>query len=212
MDEIKKSYKISFSEHGDSPSAVQWPKGRQEERFKALTQFIPKGRSFSILDFGCGLAHLKDYLDRNYSEVNYTGVDMVDEFISFNRKKYPGTTFMMPEEFHESTEKYDYVVASGVFNILYKETLEAHQEEVFRIFKGLFLKTNDYIAVDFLTNRVDFQQPTSYHSSPEYVLQRLLNQFSRRVIINHSYLPYEFCLTVFRDDTISRPDNIYESI
>ncbi|MEI8109578.1 MAG: class I SAM-dependent methyltransferase [Chitinophagia bacterium] len=210
MDRIKELYKKAFLEFGDSHKTVQWPKGRQEVRFNALTQFIPRETSFSILDFGCGLAHMKDYLDKHFQNIKYTGVDMVEEFIEFNKNKYSNANFMSPDEFSKSSEKFDYIVSSGVFNILYKETVEEHQDEVFRILEILFEKTNIYLASDFMTDRVDFRQPSTYHANAEYCFERISKQFSRRVIINHSYLPYEFCATVYKNNTIKRPENIYE--
>lgn len=47
MEKIKNLYKSSFKEFGDSPKAVQWPKGRQEDRFYALTKHINKSGDFS---------------------------------------------------------------------------------------------------------------------------------------------------------------------
>lgn len=210
MDSIKNLYKKAFLEFGDSHKTVLWPKGRQEVRFNALTQFIPRESTFSILDFGCGLAHMKEYLDKHFQNIQYTGVDMVEEFIEFNKNKYPDTNFMTSAEFNKSSEKFDYIVSSGVYNILYKDSVGEHQGEVFRILENLFEKTNIYLASDFMTDRVDYRQPSTFHANPEFLFDRITKQFSRRVIINHSYLPYEFCITVYKNNNIQRPDNIYE--
>ena len=64
---IIKQYQESFAMHGDSPAAVMWPRGRQELRFNALTKHF-SNNNFSVLDFGCGLGHLKSYLDNHYSD------------------------------------------------------------------------------------------------------------------------------------------------
>jgi trans-aconitate methyltransferase len=210
MEDIKKIYKEAFKSNGDSPSSVLWPKGRQELRFHALTKNIAyEKRAFSVLDFGCGLAHLKPFLDKHYKDIEYTGVDVVEEFIDHNSKKHKDSSFYLAHEFENLDKKFDYVFASGVFNILYDKDELIHSKQVFEIIVKLFERANCYLAVDFMTDRVDFKDGRSFHANPEEMLRLFLKNISRRVIIDHSYLPYEFSITAFKNDIIKRPDNIY---
>ena len=64
-------YQRAFAVYGDTPSGVLWPRGRQDLRFEALTRHF-SGDGFSVLDYGCGLAHLKSYLDQRSSSFNWS--------------------------------------------------------------------------------------------------------------------------------------------
>src|SRR6266536_2755296 len=80
FDEVIALYRDAFQQYGHSPSAVLWPKGRQELRFEALTRFV-SGQKFAVLDYGCGLAHMKPFLNARFASFSYAGVDIVPEFI-----------------------------------------------------------------------------------------------------------------------------------
>lgn len=203
-------YADSFKTHGDSPGAVLWPKGRQKERFDALTANIGGAKNFSVLDFGCGLAHLKDYLSEKFRSFEYTGVDIVEEFIEANKKKYPNATFMSVDEFITSLVKYDYSVASGTFNIVYEKDVEANKKYVMNTLKSIFERTNVAFAFNFMTDEVDFIQEGAFHINPSELYNYCKRNLSKRVLLNQSYMPYEFTITVWKDDGIVRPDNIYK--
>ncbi|PPJ63040.1 class I SAM-dependent methyltransferase [Cuspidothrix issatschenkoi] len=211
-EQIKTIYREAFEKHGDSSQAVLWIKGRQEERFMALTKNIPKGKKgFSVLDFGCGLAHFKSFLDRHFEDVSYTGVDMMEEFLQHNKKKFTDAVLLSPEEFKQECKEYDYIFSSGAFNIKYTEDTEAHKKIIKEIFVDLFCITREFMAIDFMTNQVDFMQEGAYHADPLEISAFCINKLSRRVQLDHSYLPYEFCVTVFKKNNIIRPANIYSN-
>ena len=105
-------YQRTFAAYGDTPAGVMWPRGRQALRFKALTQhFSPEG--FSVLDYGCGLAHLKDYLDENFKDYEYRGADIVPEFVQAAVVKHPGSMVKLGESHVDVTTPVDHVVISG---------------------------------------------------------------------------------------------------
>lgn len=210
MKHIKKLYSESYKEHGDSPYAVQWPKGRQTERFDALCMNIKTSKHFSILDFGCGLAHLNDYLGTKFNSYDYAGVDLVDEFVQAGKKKYPNATFWSTDEFMTKTDRYDYVVASGTFNIMYEKNPVNNKKFIFDSLKNLFDRANVSFAFNFMTDQVDFMQEGAFHINPIELYEYCRLNLSKRIMLNQSYMPYEFNLIVWKDDTILRPDNMYK--
>ena len=209
LDHIKKIYSESFLINGDSPNAVQWPKGRQKERFDALCKNINTVNNFSIVDFGCGLAHLKDYLDSKKLSCNYIGVDIVSEFLEANKLKHSNSKFFSPTELLENNESYDYIVASGTFSILYESDREKHKDYVLSLLKDLFKKSKQYLSGNFMTDQVDFIQETAFHINPMELYYYCSKNLSKRITLDQSYMPYEFTITVWKDDSILRPDNMY---
>lgn len=208
INKIIEDYSKSFRAHGDSPKSVMWPKGRQEERFNALLRFVPKDHNFSILDYGCGLAHLIDYLEKNFKEYDYTGCDVVDDFIVHNSNKYNRKTFFNTMN-HKVSQTYDYTVVSGAFNILYVEDVIEHKKIVFETIKMLFNHTNKILSINFMTDQVDFQSPNAYHQNIKELYDFCYENISKRLNIDQTYMPYEFTITLFRDQEIQSPINTY---
>ena len=210
MKQIINLYETALAQYGDSPNSVLWPKGRQAERFTALTKHILKAGQFSLLDFGCGLAHLKPYLNAYFEDVTYSGVDLVSAFISINSDKYPQETFYSIESVNDIKDSYDYIVSSGAFNILYSQDSLKHQEIVFEILAALFEKTKIALSVNFMSDQVDFVAPSAYHQNILSLYQYLTSKLSKRILIDQSYMPYEFTVVIWKNNTIIRPENIYE--
>jgi trans-aconitate methyltransferase len=210
MKHILKIYEDAFRKYGDSQQAVLWPKGRQEVRFHSLTRHIREDRNFSLLDYGCGLAHLKPFLDERYKNVDYYGADAVNTFIETCRLKYPKDQFLHVESPIDIQGEFDYIVSSGAFNILYNPDFTVHRTIVFEIIKELFRKTKVYLSVNMMTDIVDFQQPDAYHQNVLDIYRFVSENLSRRLILDQSYMPYEFTLTVWKDQHIQRPANLYE--
>lgn len=204
-------YKDAFSKYGDSNKSVFWPKGKQENRFEALCQKIDKRETFSILDYGCGLGDLYKFLDIKFDSFHYTGVDIVDEFVSFANEKYIDTSnahFYKINNSLEVIEDYDYIVASGTFNVLFKDTFEEHFEILKNTFANLFNKTNIYLAINFLNKDVDYIQDGAYHQDVIELYNFVVKHLSKRVIIDQSYMPYEFSIIIYKDQAIN--ENIYQ--
>jgi cyclopropane fatty-acyl-phospholipid synthase-like methyltransferase len=210
-DEIRTIYEEAYLEYGDSPAGVLWPKARQDIRFDALTRNIRLEGDFSLLDFGSGLAHLKEYLDSKYRNVIYSGVEMQDFFLEASNLKYPECKFYNFDSPSELNENFDYIVSSGAFNLLYTGSEREHKEMVFRIIKELHARSNIYCSFNFMSDDVDFKQDGAYHQNVGEILNYVSNNLSKRVAVDCSYMPYEFTITVWRDQKIKRPENIYGS-
>ncbi len=210
FDAVIGQYREAFRRHGRSPGAVLCPKGRQDLRYTALTTAIGAS-GFSILDFGCGLAALKGFLDQRFEKFTYTGVDLVPEFVADCRIAHPGAKFLHIRDVTDVPGEFDYVVLSGVFNILYTPDRAQHLTLVLDTIERLFERTRVALACDFLSDQVDFQLPGAFHMGQDELLRQVQGRLSRRYVLDHSYMPYEFALTVFKDQRIERPANVFSS-
>ncbi len=204
-------YQDAFARHGDSPAAVLWPRGRQSLRFKALTQHF-QGSGFSVLDYGCGLAHLKDDLDRQFADYRYVGADIVPEFVSAVRTKHPDAVVHLIRSPAELTDPVDHVVISGTFNLVDGASSEEYLAYVQSALVHLFSLCRVSLSVNFMTDQVDFIQPGAHHVNVEMMYRFVRDRLSPRLQVDQSYMPYEFTIVAFRDCAIVRPDNIYEPL
>lgn len=87
----------------------------QELRFEAVTSGWDL-TSASLLDVGCGYGDLLGYLAKHHSNLRYTGVDLIPNFIDVAKKEHPSGTFIQGDFFDQQMSAYDYVLAIGTFN------------------------------------------------------------------------------------------------
>lgn len=208
---IVQRYDDAFGEHGNSLSAMLIPKDRQRERFDSLTRPF-SGQDFTVLDFGCGLAHLKDYLDARHPAFQYVGVDVVPAFIDENRRRHPEARFEHVHDVDEVEGVYDYVVLCGVFNLRYGLDEEGHRAILQHILTTLFARTRRALCVNFLSDAVDYRHPDAFHENPLEAYAWARDVLSPRLLLDHAYMPYEFSLLVFKDAEILRPGNVYRHL
>lgn len=211
---IRQQYQDSFAVHGDSASSVLTPKGRGDIRFSAIEPYV-KETSLSVLDYGCGLGFLLKHLRNNGFENAYHGVDLVPEFVSACEAKYAddaASSFSVIGENQPLEGTYDIVFASGVFNLKSHDEAQASIDYALSRIASLFAICNKYLICDFMTSHVDFVQEGAQHFDPSEMLSYAIENLSRRSLIRHDLLPYEFSLIVVKDNEIKRPDSIYTSM
>ena len=204
---IKKMYEDAYKEHGDSPSSLLTPKGKNEIRFEALTPFLKNGKS--ILDYGCGLGYLLPFIQSQKGDIDYHGVDIIPDFIKANKLKYPHGKFSLITETEVIKKNYDIVFSSGVFNLKNYEDDSASRNYAFEKIKDLFEITKEVFVCDFLSKLVDFEQEGAQHFSIDEISNFCSKNLSKRFQIRHDLLPYEFTLVVWKEDKIKRPENYF---
>lgn len=196
--DIRTHYSELFKKYGDSPHAVQWSdSATQMKRFEILCE-IGDVNNCSILDFGCGVGHLFDFLKGKGHKVTYTGVDVVDEMLAFAQQKHSDARFCKFENI--SGEKFDYVLISGVFN----NRMESNRSFYRRTLRQCFELCVQGMAFNMMSSYVDFRNEELFYEEPEEAFRFCKEELSPRVAIRNDYLlkekviPYEFCTYVYR--------------
>jgi cyclopropane fatty-acyl-phospholipid synthase-like methyltransferase len=207
--EMIAAYEKSLEKFGVTPSALGCPKGRQKIRFNAFKKLIIKDSQ--LLDFGCGFGDLASYLENNNFPVNYTGCDVMEKFIDVAKIKQPSCRFFNTQFGEELKEEFDIVICSGVFNFLYSKDKEEHFDLVKKTIKNLFSISRHSLIIDFLSENVDFEADNSYHQKTSKLIDFCNKEVSRRYIIDHSYMPYEFLIQIFKYDKIKQIENTFEN-
>ncbi len=209
-------YNSNYKKYGYSVKSLAWIKGKQNIRFDALTKFWDMSESFSVLDIGCGFGDLNKFLSlKGISEYTYHGIDLVEGMISTANDIYKGRdniTFETGDFVQDYSSKniYDFVLASGIFNFQMNEV--GNYENVEAILKKALTVCNDRGAVsfDFQSDKVDYfsDNGVSFYNSPEKILS-IAYKYSRNVILNNLYMPFEFSLTIFKDDTFDKSNLVF---
>lgn len=194
---IIKEYSDEFRAHGDTPAGVNWASGRQEIRFAKLTRHF-KGRRFSVLDYGCGLAHMEPFIRAQFPDAIYIGADVTPDYINYNRAKHQ-RDFYLTSSPRDVPGEFDYVVMSGVIGMRYTERDEDHFAIVGDILKSAFGKARVAMAFNFMHDWVDFQRPASYHQNVGAMLAFARTELTPWLEADLSYLPYECTVTAFKN-------------
>ena len=212
LENIKKKYLSAFKIHGDSELSLMWSKSGQKERLEALTSHLNINKNSTILDYGCGLSHLKLYLENKNLTFKYHGVDIVDDFVMHNIEKFTSfnTKYTTIAGFKDITENYDYIFISGVFNTLMFDTPAEQFKYIASALIYLFSKTDTCLSVNFMSTDVDYISEGSYHQNVNEIYNFAVENLSKRLIIDQSYMPYEFTLKIYKND--GKIQNIYREI
>jgi SAM-dependent methyltransferase len=193
-------YSQRFQQYGYHPLTLGWGNGgRQHIRFRALMEAATELRG-SVLDVGCGFADLYGYLQSIGWQGRYVGIDLVPVLLDEARQRYPGVEVSCQDLLGATNlGSFDYVVASGIFNA--KLHHESNAEHIAAMLRRMFELAQVAVAADFLSTLVDFQAPDAFHSDTAEVLKVCLG-LSRRSVLRHDYLPFEFCVYVYRRNAI----------
>jgi SAM-dependent methyltransferase len=190
-------YTKLYKEFGYSPKAVGWTKGKQNIRFDTFAQIGELGKS-SVLDIGCGFGDLLSFFNERKFKVKYTGVDINPQFIEFAKKKYPKSDFKVRDiGIKPFKKRFDWVFAIGTTNQC------GSYKYIEKLLTDMLQCSKNGIAMDFLSTYVDFKKSGNFHASPEKVF-KIAKKLSRRVVLRHDYLPFEFCVFIYKNDKLAK--------
>ena len=192
-------YNERLKQYGYNPKTLGWLKGKQEIRFQVLLE-IGSLVNCSILDVGCGFGDLYGFLVNNGIKIQYTGVDINQNLLEIGKELYPTASFKVMDFDTESLEKeFDWVFASGIFNF----KLEDNESFIKNMLSKMFSISKKGVAVDFMSSYVDYQNEGSYHAIPGEIFS-YCKQLSRRVTLRHDYMPFEFCVYIYKNDQFNK--------
>ncbi len=195
-------YRERLARHGFGPQALGWDKGNQGVRFAAVLRGL--GSAFeSLLDVGCGLGDLLGQLRGIGWKGRYLGLDVVPEFLEEARRRFAseGAEFRPLELGSEGLgEAFDVAVAIGIFNHRTHQDPWRHLEGTLG---AMWEHTRKAVVVDFLSATAEERKPDLCYWEAGEVL-RLGLRLSKRASLEHDYMPFEFLLRLWHDDSFSR--------
>lgn len=88
-------YQNNFKKYGVDPRSLLWKtRGAAHQRFRQFWAEIDFNNK-KVLDIGCGFGEFGHFLLKRYKNVDYTGIDIVPEFIENAKKLVPGGKFFV---------------------------------------------------------------------------------------------------------------------
>ena len=204
---IVQHYEQCYKIHGDNHKGVDWPNEHDAQlRYQIMIDVIKYNIKYkqsinTLLDFGCGTAHLLEYIrQNNVSSILYSGLDLSDTFIAASRLKFPNNEFILGDVLNSNftMKKFDYIVLNGVFT----EKRELTYEEMLAYFKTMLSKIFSYcnkgIAFNVMSKNVDWERDDLFHLSHDVLTAFLCKNLSRHYIIRNDYGLYEYTIYLYK--------------
>jgi ubiquinone/menaquinone biosynthesis C-methylase UbiE len=206
--EIIQRYSERYRQYGYSPITLGWIKGKQDIRFDVLTSLQDLSNK-SILDIGCGFGDLNITLKNKFDNYYYLGMDIVPDLITEAKRRYLNKNInFLCGDFLENlvSQEFDFAIASGIFNFKLKE--QNNYSFIENVIREALSICREGIAFDFLSDKVDFKYKHTFHSSPEKIL-KIAYKYSRNIVLRNDYMPFEFALYIFKDDSFEISDTVF---
>jgi cyclopropane fatty-acyl-phospholipid synthase-like methyltransferase len=198
LDQVKSYFDKRIQEHGASPRGSDWnSEASQNIRFDQLLKVIEMD-SFSLLDYGCGYGALADYAALKGFDVDYYGFDILESAIQTARSAHTGKlrrTFFSDKS---KLSKYDYVVASGIFNFRGEQSFDDWTEYTLATLNEFNQRSGRGFSSNFLTkySDADKMRPDLYYADPGFLFDYCKRNFSKDVALLHDYRLYDFTILV----------------
>lgn len=199
---INKNTNINYftklaSLHGVDVKSVNWAnKASQELRFEKLLQIGDLNQS-TILDIGCGIGDMYEYLQKGESKIQYQGIDITPKMIELCKQRFPKLNDQFEcldiLKLNDGTYQCDWVLASGIFYLLKENPLETSLELIHKMYS--FSKKG--IAFNSLSSWAQDPEQGEFYMDPLFLLSELKKRYPRLVFL-HDYHPSDFTIYIYK--------------
>lgn len=186
---------------GSVSAGVGWNSlDAQKIRYRELSRIIDKENRFSVCDYGCGYGYYVQYLLENGFDFTYTGMDISRKMLEAARQNYAemkerDINFIYGSDI---TDKYDYIVGSGIFNL----RNNISDEDWLKYILDSLHQFNENSIKGFSFNCLtkysdpDRMENTLYYADPLFLFDYCKRNFSKNVALLHDYQLYDFTILV----------------
>ena len=201
---IVSHYENCLDRYGDSHLGVDWPRVEDVlKRYRVMLEVIrseSQGKKVRLLDFGCGAAHLNEYIvEQRLDHIQYAGLDLSEKFVRLSQSKFPDNEFFCLDVLEENSSVpiFDYILLNGVFT----EKRELSFDEMFSYFKQLVRRVFEHatigIAFNVMSKHVDWERDDLFHLPFDTLAEFLTKEVTRNFVFRNDYGLYEYTTYVY---------------
>jgi SAM-dependent methyltransferase len=210
-DGFRRAYEARYREHGDSYKALGWESWvKADKRYQVMLDIVhsQSASDVSLLDFGCGLGHMVEYIKdwsplKHVEYIDYHGLDISLVFIDACRNKYPDVTFhcldISRDNHLSQLPTFDYVLVNGVFTEKFGvnwDTMWAHCQN---ILTRLWSITGHGLAVNTMSSHVDWERDDLFHLPFHTMADFVRGELSHHFLFRQDYGLHEYTTYVYRE-------------
>lgn len=180
-------YFESASHYPHDHRGVKWASVESQFlRFKILCEIASDIFNSKILDVGCGMGHLVDYLITNQFSGEYKGIDIVDQMILLAKQRHPSYQFETNDIDSIQMCSYDYVLASGLFSFV-------DFQQIKTLIRSLFSYTKNGLAFNCLSSLAPSKEQGLSYQTPTEIYE-FCKTITQNVTLRQEYLPHDFTI------------------
>jgi Methyltransferase domain len=206
---IVRHYESCLRRFGAGPNAVDWKSGEDAAvRYSVMLDVIrDRSATATLLDFGCGLAGLKDHMDaRGLSRIAYSGLDLSPEFVACARERHPGVTFYCGDVLTELLDlpSFDYIVMNGIFTRRHDLGLDEMRSYLECLLLYSFALTRIGLAFNVMSKCVDWESEALFHACPGELAEFICRKATPHFVLRNDYGLYETTCYLYREPRYRR--------
>lgn len=188
-------YQALIKLHGATPEIVGWgSRQSQAMRFEVMRQELDFPSS-TVLDVGCGRGDLLAYLSKHgAAPKNYSGMDIVDKMVEIAQQLHPGASFTCGDFSDQNIQitGADYVVSSGLFNLV----MEDHENWMEQLIVRMYKLAGVSAAFNVISHLADEHKAGFYYADPTRWLSFCLT-LTPYVRVRHDYAKHDLTFFLF---------------
>lgn len=191
---IKKYYDKNMETAEEEHEILGWEsKEAQYARFAALKDNVDLN-GMKLLDVGCGLGNLYEYLKEEKVKVKYTGVDILPSMIDSAKSKGLDCELLCADVFEDKVFKpksFNVVYSSGIFNLNLGNNKDFLKKAITRFME----LATDYLCFNLLHYKSPNREDTYYYFSPEEavgIIKEVCGEKAADIKIIEDYLKNDF--------------------
>ena len=206
---ISASCEEDLVRYGDSWRGAGYKSEQEaEERYTLMLSVVrEKQGPLSVLDVGCGFAHMLDHIQRHaeYRNIRYTGLDISSKYLSAAKARHPQADFILMDvlESDVALAQYDYVLMNGLFNYRGPIDQDSMQQYWQQLVSVVYSHCRCGIAFNVMSKIVDWERDELFHLPFDTMARFIAANLSRWFVIRHDYRAYEYTTYVYRNPNAS---------
>lgn len=177
-----------------------WPNKKvQVLRFKVLSE-IDNLNNKTILDVGCGLGEFYFFCRKNKINFRkYTGIELHKEIVRQANEKFPKLSVLCMDilENRFKAKSFDYVIASGLFNVAMKDW----NKRTDIIIREMYRISKRGMALNFLRYRKKNKNPASHYEKFENII-KIIEKYANSFVIRCDYKENDFTIYVYKNERL----------
>jgi SAM-dependent methyltransferase len=194
-------YRDRYLSFGDTARGMDWNDTESHElRFERLLRFVDTRQPVRLLDVGCGNGELLSFCRRRGIGLDYLGIDICEEMVAACRRRHGDHSARLAgtSDLAQVAGEFDYVVASGVFNVKQDAPAEVWKEYVIAAIEAMFARCRVAVAFNVLATRAEIRRPHLFYLDPAALGGLALDCGSRIWAVDQDYPLFELTAALWR--------------